>query len=83
MGLSPVLPEIQPITIDTMVNNNGLNFYRPQTKFGARLYVYRCVSVHGGGCLVQGGAWSGGCLVPGGVPGLGCLLRGVSAPGGA
>ena len=32
MGLSPILPEIQPVTIDTMVNNNrpllniGLNF---------------------------------------------------------
>ena len=23
MGLSPILPEIQPVTIDTMVNNNG------------------------------------------------------------
>ena len=24
MGLSPILPKIQSITIDTMVNNNGL-----------------------------------------------------------
>ena len=23
MGLSPILPEIQPVIIDTMVNNNG------------------------------------------------------------
>ena len=23
MGLLPILPKIQPITIDTMVNNNG------------------------------------------------------------
>ena len=25
MGPSPILSEIQPITIDTMLNNNGLN----------------------------------------------------------
>ena len=24
MGLSPILPEIQPVTIDRMVSNNGL-----------------------------------------------------------
>ena len=24
MGLSQILPEIQPVTIDTIVNNNGL-----------------------------------------------------------
>ena len=56
-------------------------FYRPKTKFGARLYVYRCVSVHRGvpdpggrrflvpegvGYLVLGGAWSWGLPDPGG-----------------
>ena len=64
-------------------------FYRPQTKFGARLYVYRCVSVHGGvavvWCLVPGGCQvPGGCLVPRGVPGPGGYDPGggVPAPGG-
>ena len=53
-----------------------VNLYRLQTKFGAMLYVYRCVSVHGGvpgpgGCLVPGAiAWSWGGGVPGPVRGL-------------
>ena len=25
MGLSPIMPEIRPVTIDTMLNNSGLN----------------------------------------------------------
>ena len=65
-------------------------YYRRQTKFGARLYVYRCVSVHGGGMLWCG-AWSrgvarsrGGFLVTRGVPGPGGYDPGggVPAPGG-
>ena len=50
--------------------------YRPQTKFGARSYVYRCVSVH------RGDAWSGGCLLPGGVCSRRGLLLGVCSQGG-
>ena len=50
---------------------------RPQTKFGARYYVYRCVSVHRG-CLLLGGACSGWVSGRGGVPGP----RGVSGLGG-
>ena len=71
-------------------NSDPAQFYRPQTKFGARKYVYRCVSVHRGVPGPRGDVWPGGCLVPGGawswgvqgVPGPGgCLVETTPAPG--
>ena len=48
MSLSPIQPPIQPITIDTMLNNNGpnigdrLNFVMCERSF--RIYFYKITS---------------------------------------
>ena len=43
MGLSPILPEIQPVTIDTMVNNNG-----PLLNIGLNLSDFSLVDIFNG-----------------------------------
>ena len=55
-------------------------YYCPQTKSGAMSYCYRCVSVHRGGCLLQGGTGPGGPGPGGGAWSWGvCLLPGRCA----
>ena len=67
------------IVSSTLSSQEKIIDYHPRTKFGARLYVYRCVSVHGG-IWSRGSAWSRGDPGPRRVPGP---RRGAwSGPGG-
>ena len=75
------------VTGTLLVQGNTASCYLPQTKFGARQYVYRCVSVHRGVSGLGGGAWSGGsgprvCLFPGGGTCSGRFWSGGACSGG-